>query len=259
MAFESKSDDGSVPLPEGGGAQAPTGQDFEVDLATGSGSYRIPFGLPVGPRQIRPDLALVYGTGYGNGICGPGWALPLAAVTRSQVDGQPAYDDAVDSFSLGGQRLVPVGGGRFRQAVEKDFLRIERAGEGWLVRSKDGSSMRFGPTADTRVDLPVGGPHPTVTWLLTEQRDAAGNTIRYGYRQATGQAVLSTVEYGPYRVELAYEPRPDPVRSTTAASCASCGSGWPQSASCWSTALPRRSRSIGSRTRPRRTPACPGW
>lgn len=215
MAFESKSDDGSLPLPEGGGAQSPTGQDFQVDLATGSGSYRIPFGLPVGPRQIRPELALVYGTGYGNGICGPGWVLPLPTISRSAIDGQPAYDDAVDTFSYGGQPLVDVGGGRFRPAVEKDFQRIERAGEGWLVRSKDGSSMRFGPSAATRIELPVSGPDPTVTWLLAEQSDPAGNTVTYQYDQQDGQALLSEVAYGPYRVQLTYENRPDIVRSTT--------------------------------------------
>src|SRR5437868_814923 len=119
MPIREGSSQASTPLPSGGGAQESVGQNFEVDLASGTGSYRVPFTFPPGPRQMKPELSLGYSTGYGNGVVGLGWALSQSAITRSQVGGQPAFDDALDQFQFTGQRLVPVAGGRYRQEVEK--------------------------------------------------------------------------------------------------------------------------------------------
>jgi RHS repeat-associated protein len=189
------------------------GENFEVDLATGSGSYRVPLSFPPGPRQIKPALSLGYSTGYGNGSLGLGWSLPLSAISRRGVDGQPAFDDDLDSFAYGGQRLIPVGGGRYRQEVEKDFYRVERAGKGWQVRSKDGTLLRYGTTPASRLELPVDGPDPVYQWLLESSEDGAGNRVDYHYLQEEGHARLDRIEYGPYRIHLRYETRPDPLVS----------------------------------------------
>ncbi|MGQ0570143.1 MAG: toxin TcdB middle/N-terminal domain-containing protein [Armatimonadota bacterium] len=203
----------STPLPSGGGSQESVGQNFEVDLATGTGSYRVPFAFPPGPRQTKPELSLGYSTGYGNGIVGLGWSLSLSAVTRSHAEGQPAFDDAVDSFTYGGQRLVLTAGGHFRQEVEKDFYRIERDGDGWRVQTTDGSLLRYGITVEARVELPVARPDPVYQWLLESSEDALGNRIGYAYAHDGGHARLSQIRYGPYIIRLDHELRPDPIVS----------------------------------------------
>jgi RHS repeat-associated protein len=203
----------SVPLPQGGGAQESIGQDFEVDLATGTGSYSVPFNFPPGPRQVKPDLSLLYSSGYGNGPMGIGWSLGVPSISRSEVDGQPSFDDESDVFSYGGQRLIPLGGGRYRQEIEKDFYRIERAAEGWEVRGKDGALLRFGNSPDTRLTLALKKPNPTLQWLLASVEDNAGNIISYEYAHADGHAWPVKISYGPYLIRLDYEDRPDPVTS----------------------------------------------
>jgi RHS repeat-associated protein len=205
--------DASTPLPPGGGAQDSLGESFEVDLATGSGSYTVPIALPPGPLQRKPPLSLVYGTGHGNGLVGLGWTLPLSAVARSTAAGLPGFDDTRDSFTYGGQRLVPVGGGRFRQEVEKDFVRVDRVGDGWELRLTDGTLMRHGTTPAERVTLPVAGADPVFQWLLESSVDAIGNRIEYEYAQDGGHARLVEIRYGPYVVRFDYEERPDPVVS----------------------------------------------
>ncbi len=203
----------STPLPSSGGAQESVGQNFEVDLASGTGSYRIPFTFPPGPRQMKPELSLGYSTGYGNGVVGLGWALSQSAITRSQVGGQPAFDDSLDQFQFGGQRLVEVAGGRYRQEVEKDFYRINRSGGGWEVRATDGTLLRFGMSAGARLELPVNGPHGVLQWLLESSEDTLGNRIDYVYEQDGFHARLTEMRYGPYVVRLDYEVRPDPMKS----------------------------------------------
>jgi RHS repeat-associated protein len=162
---------------------------------------------------MKPELSLGYSTGYANGVVGLGWALSQSAITRSEVGGQPSFDDAKDQFQFGGQRLVPVAAGRYRQEVEKDFYRIERSGGGWEVRTTDGTLLRFGTSAATRLDLPVAAPHPTLQWLLESSEDTLGNRIDYAYAQDGGHARLIEMRYGPYVVRLDYEPRPDPMVS----------------------------------------------
>ena len=202
----------SAPLPGAGGGQSSVGSNFEVDLSTGVGSYQLPLAFPPGRHQT-PSLALSYSTGHGNGLLGLGWSLGTPVISRSEIDGQPHFDDTKDSFTYGGQRLVPVGNGQYRQEIEQNFYRFRYTGTSWEVQTKDGDLLRFGPTPAGRLTLALERPNPIYQWWLESSEDTFGNRITYRYAQEDGWVRLVEMTYGPYSIRLAYEGRPDPVSS----------------------------------------------
>jgi YD repeat-containing protein len=198
-----------LPLPKGGGAARSIGDTFSPDLHTGTGSYRIPLWFPRGPGRFQPALALVYSSGAGLGMYGMGWQLPLMRIIRRTDDGVPRYD-ASDTLLLDGEEIVPVGGGVYRQLREQAFRRVERSGDGWIVREKDGRRAELGTTAAGRVEATDGGVTRTYAWLVERVVDPNGNEIRYAYTSDGAQRYLESISYGLYRVTFAYENRPDP-------------------------------------------------
>src|SRR6185436_15264881 len=104
----------------------------------GTGSYGVPLNFPQGPNEQRPSMALSYSTGSGNGPFGIGWRLDVMRIERRTDRGVPTYTDN-DTFVIGdAEVLVPVGGNRFRPKTDNKFWMIERAGEGWRIRTGDG-------------------------------------------------------------------------------------------------------------------------
>ncbi len=199
---------GLADLPAGGAAISPLGGRFEPDLVRGSGSYAIPFDCPRGPNELRPSLSLVYGTGAGAGPFGLGWRLNLLKIERQSDRGVPTYTD-VDAFVLGdAEVLVAMGDGSYRPQTDHRRWFIERQGDGWRVRTGDGRTLFFGQTAEAREE---DGAR-TFAWLLEEERDAAGNSIRYAYRRDGNRLYLEEVRYSIFRVRVLYEARPDLMR-----------------------------------------------
>ncbi len=196
---------GLTGLPEGSGGVTPLGDRFQPDFVRGGGSYAVPLRLPMGPNEQRPDLALTYSTGSGNGPFGLGWRLDVIRIERRTDRGVATYGDD-DEFVLGGaELLVPVGGGRYRPKSDTRHWHIERHGDGWRIRTGDGHTMLFGQQADSREEL----PGRVFAWCLDEQRDPAGNAIEYHYRRDGDRLYLADVEYGIFRLAFSYEARPD--------------------------------------------------
>lgn len=204
---------GLASLPSGGGGIAPLGERFQPDLVRGSGSYAVPLSLPRGPNEQRPDLSLTYSTGSGNGPFGLGWRLNTLRIERRTDRGIPGYTDD-DTFMIGdAELLVPVGGGRYRPRTDTKFWLIERgpAGvpDGWRIRTGDGATMLFGQSEASRE---ADGAR-VFAWYLDEQRDAAGNSIRFSYRRDGGRLYLDAIDYSIFSVRVRYEARPDVLRS----------------------------------------------
>ncbi|MFZ7091317.1 toxin TcdB middle/N-terminal domain-containing protein [Primorskyibacter sp. 2E233] len=200
--------DGLTSVPKGAGI-APLGDRFQPDFLRGTGSYAVPIRLPRGVATQQPQLSLTYSTGAGNGPFGQGWRLDAMRIERRVDRGVPRYDDT-DEFVIGGAEvLLPVGGGRYRTQTETRFWMIERQGDGWRIRTGDGRTLLFGQTPASR-EGPAG---QTFAWALEEERDPAGNAIRFGYRRDGERLYLAEISWAVFRLAIDHAPRPDVIRN----------------------------------------------
>jgi RHS repeat-associated protein len=209
-------------LPGGGGAIRGIDEKFATNLATGTGSTRVPIASSPGRGGFELSLSLAYDSGGGNGPFGLGWQLSAPAISRKTDKGLPLYTDAAaggrdgesaDVFVLSGaEDLVPVRGAdgddaapmvfergdyrvqRYRPRVEGDFARIERwthRGSGethWRALTGDNMLQVYGATAAARIADPER-PDRVFSWLLEETRDDRGNVAHYAYKAEDGAGI----------------------------------------------------------------------
>ena len=213
MAGKSGASPEAVALPVGGGGVRGLGDNFQPDLSTGVGVYNIPLEFPKGPNGLTPNLGISYSTGSGNGPWGLGWNLGLPSISRGGEAGMPAFDDERDTFHVVGEDLVAIGGDEYRLRVDRDFTRFFRRGTHWEAIKRDGHRLVFGETAGARVDATEAGRTVSQRWQLERLSDANGNAIRFTYFRDGNCLYLQAVDYAIYRIELEYEPRPDPFSS----------------------------------------------
>ena len=148
MREPSGTSSGVVSLPTG--SVSSLGDRFQPDLVRGTGNYSVPLNLPKGPNELQPDLKLTYSTGLGSGPFGFGWQFATSRIERRTDRGIPSYTDD-DTFVLGGEILVPVGGNRYRPKTDTQSWMIERTGDSWRVRTGDGRTLLFGHTKTTLI------------------------------------------------------------------------------------------------------------
>ncbi|KAF2395547.1 SpvB-domain-containing protein, partial [Trichodelitschia bisporula] len=206
----------SIALPKGGASVSGSGEKFQVNAASGTGSLIIPISTSPGRGGFGPEVVLAYDSSGSSGPFGLGWDLGIPNVTRKTSRGIPQYDDAGDSdvFLISdAQDLVPVfqttdtgdivyrGGKpavhvehregftiqRYAPRVESAFLRIERwiAKTGqihWRVLAQGNVTSIYGRDESSRISCFRDGEEQTFTWLLAEQYDATGNAIIYEYK-----------------------------------------------------------------------------
>ncbi len=194
------------------------GETFAPDLSTGTGTFGIALDLPHGPNDIGPKLTLRYDTGSPNGAFGLGWALPLPRLLRSTSFGRPTFDER-DTIVLEGSGPLVADGAVLRPQVDTGDWRIEPASaadppgsyaSGFLVTDRAGTRYLLGTTADSRLDGSTGVPW---MWLLRRVEDNVGGVVDFAWTADAAQRYLQTIAYGAYEVRLAYEPRPDVLRS----------------------------------------------
>src|SRR5262249_40713028 len=197
-------DDGSfliappaINLPKGGGAVRGIGEKFSANPVTGSATFAIPIPASPGRSGFRPQLALAYDSGNGNGPFGFGWALSLPTIARKTEKGLPRYVDSADTFVISGaEDLVPVldANGhlqvdvtsapgfairRYRPRVEGSFARIEhctRLLDGdvhWRSISADNVLSIYGRDRTARCHDP-SDPTRVFSWFISETRDDKG-------------------------------------------------------------------------------------
>jgi YD repeat-containing protein len=197
------------------------------DVASdGSFTFRFPIELPPGTGGMQPAVALAYrSSAHADSVAGYGWSLDLGTISRSLKRGVPTYDDGLDDFTLDGQDLV-FGADGFYHTRRESFLRIQRVGESWEVRSKDGSVARYGTSENSRLRSPNAG-NAIFSWQLAEREDSNGNAYSIVYDDTAGsdpglrhplrieytkhrQAGGSFAFVGPARTAVfVYENRPD--------------------------------------------------
>jgi RHS repeat-associated protein len=198
----------------GAGSVSGLGGTFSADPFTGTGRFEVPLPTPPGHGGLHPGLALRYSSGAGGSVCGVGWSFGPPSIARRTSKGIPEFTDD-DVFLMSADELVPIGDDHFMRRTEGAFARIRRVRRGgddyWAVTDRDGTRRLLGRHASHR----DGEPGRIVSWHLSEIRDTCDNRVSFSYAHDSGdaRAYLERAEWGPYRLELDYEPRPDVLRS----------------------------------------------
>lgn len=209
-------------VPSGPGSIEGLGEAFSQSPSTGTSSFSVGIDVPEGVGEFSPTLELSYSSGAGNSECGLGWTLGLPSIQLSTLEHLPRYDGS-DRFVLMGlgnasaQDLVRMSDGFYRFRVESSFVRVEHKSDGsFEVRTRDGNRYRFATSAHATI---ADGPR-VFAWLLTEQLDTHGNTIRVEWeRDATGRPYVDRIVYNDFSsqtrnlVEFEWESRPDAIAS----------------------------------------------
>ncbi|WP_064599049.1 SpvB/TcaC N-terminal domain-containing protein [Pseudomonas sp. DR 5-09] len=187
---------------------ATNGRSWGEIGVTGQRSYTLP--LPsLDARSLNPELQLVYDGNAGNGTCGLGWDLPLAAISRKTSKGVPKYEDAdimqadgtdlrpeltADDKILSTRRTLGIGRRarefsvvRYIPRLQSTFDRYElwTPDDGnpfWIIARADGSQQCYGITPDSCICDPEIPGH-IAAWLLVEIRNAVGENIFFEYKR----------------------------------------------------------------------------
>lgn len=207
-----------ISLPKGPGSiEGLASQDFVPSLSSGTASFSIPIAVPPGASGFGPSLSLAYDSGGGITEVGMGWRLSgVARIRRRIEEGLPRFD-ASDTFELLGvgipSELLEVAPGTFRPEHEDgSFVRVQRSagGKEWEARTKSGMTLRFGGDGFTESEA----AHVSA-YLLREQIDPHGHTIRYEWDVSDGYALLTRIVWNDFdaastnEVVFNYQSRPD--------------------------------------------------
>jgi hypothetical protein len=158
-------------------------------------------------------LTLAYSSYGRNGFVGVGWALSgFSQIERASPGrGTPRFD-ANDIYLLDGQDLVPCVGGSLSPSCTtggthstkiESYLRISwsQASNSWSVWSKNGTKTTYSSIYST--------PSGTLIWGQTQRLDTHGNSVSFTWASDNGDSYPDAVVFGPYRVRLFRELRPD--------------------------------------------------
>ncbi|KAL6297836.1 hypothetical protein BKA93DRAFT_831210 [Sparassis latifolia] len=189
----------------------------------------VPLQLP--SAKVSPKISLSYHSAATNiSAIGKGWVIKGASVIE-RVPATVAQDgfrgvinyDKNDRFALDGQRLVSIGGNKYRFEIEQ-WSKVTAKGsdpanpEYWTEHLPDGTTRIFGNTRDSNIK--AKGGTGTRVWAITESSDGFSNYVTYSYNNDIRQGAfyLTELNYGgnlssrmahQRRITFEYETRPD--------------------------------------------------
>lgn len=179
----------------------------------GGVTYTIPIYTPPGTNGIQPSISIVYNSQGSAGIAGFGWSISgLSAISRSgknlyhNDEVKPVEYSWNDAFLLDGTRLNPIEGNNaddgtiYATETETFSKAISWRGGGSLanpdwfeVTSKDGTTMQFGNTIDSRVLAENG--YSVMMWRLNRIIDVNGNYIDFKYTFSGRDSRIDEINY----------------------------------------------------------------
>ena len=217
---------------------------------SGEFTYRIDLDVPAGRAGMEPAISLNYASRSENGLLGVGWHLdgfseirPCAKTFAQEGTADGIDFDYTDSLCLDGQKLVALrtaAGVTEYRTEQESFSRIlaQASGAGpatFIVYKRDGRILEYAPITAKREDrthVPENSTQEavvtsvTLAYLLSKERDRAGNEIRYQYEVTREDRSPYAIEYHPSAIDytfqlntgasgkrkvvLKYEGRPDP-------------------------------------------------
>lgn len=178
---------------------------YETDLFTGSAVYSYPIKVPKGTNDLTPAVSLTYNSLGARDLsisAGIGWQLNRDYIERD-VNFTPANtgDDKFKLHFQGGVYdlvFVPTEN-RYHTKIESS-LKIEKVagagnetGEYWQVTMPDGTTYRFGHTANS--ELLCSGHSYVRQWNVDEITDVHNNHIYFTYTENNGVSYLNHINY----------------------------------------------------------------
>lgn len=176
-------------------------------------TYSIPIFSCPGTNGMNPEISLDYNSQGNSGIGGYGWSLSsLSSISRTGKnifhDGKvtPVEFTALnDKFTLDGMRLLPLNGNNGGNGTEyggelETFTKIVSYSNNsvdnpdwFLVTTKDGKTMEFGHTLDSKILTDDG--QNTMLWRLSRVIDINGNYIDFEYDNTIRDSRISKILY----------------------------------------------------------------
>ncbi len=209
----------AINLPQGPASIEGHGQRHSVSPSTGLPTLSYEIELPPGRAGLAPTLTLQHEPGAGAGVIGLGWTMAQPVLERSTRLGLARPDEEAPPWVLRGpgrpEELVELPSGQLRARIEGERPVIVTAlpDGGMEARTVDGTRYTFGTRPQSRLER----DGYAFRLELDAIEDNFGNRVEYQYTRPTGDSppLLSAITWndGRARVDVAYEPRPDPVVS----------------------------------------------
>ncbi len=182
---------------------------YKTDLWPGAATYSYPIEVSRGTNGLQPVLFLYYNhqqTSQRSSIVGTGWTLSQNQITRNaNYSFKNASDDGF-RISLNGEAynlIYDSSDGRYHTETES-YLNIKKLSganntnkEYWVVKTKDGTTYRFGYNQDS--ELVSNSYNYTVKWSLDRIDDIHSNKVFYSYLENPYTNDLGAVY--PYKIE----------------------------------------------------------
>jgi YD repeat-containing protein len=183
---------------------------YSTSLFDGAARYTYDIEVPKGTNDLQPEIELTYGSHNKNqqpSIIGNGWSVNLNYIQRkTEYTRSDTSDDTFDLF-LGGQKydlIYVVNENRYHTDPEI-YIYIEKISGGnnnnneyWNVKTKDGTTYRFGYESESEL---VSNLESYVSkWSLDLVTDTHGNSIYYNleenpYPNDEGAVYLDSITY----------------------------------------------------------------
>ncbi|MBO7111410.1 MAG: VCBS repeat-containing protein [Bacteroidaceae bacterium] len=216
------------------------GGQFSVS-PMGGATYSIPIDVPPGVGGLQPQLAIVYNSQSGNGLCGYGASLSgISAITRGPKDiyhdgtAQGINYQTVDVLYLDGVRLIldpssTAGQNGAMYYPESDpFTRViehnaypSSNNDTWFeVQSSNGMVYEYGHDSGSRLSYTTVNSNRIHSWYISHAQQPTGNYMIYRYQQDNYCVYPHQITYGSNinqqstqidTVSFTYEDRSDSV------------------------------------------------
>jgi hypothetical protein len=176
---------------------------------TGAATYQIPIECPPGTNGLQPNLSITYSSQGGSGLLGLGWDIAgLSAISRTPKNmyydgenGKTIAFDNTDCLTLDGQRLILLSKDKenFAEGAVygtefENYTRVIFQNGSFVVRTKEGATMEYGNTSDSKIS-DYAGSSKVIGWKLNRITDVFGNIMELKYTD-NGQYVNQILYVG---------------------------------------------------------------
>lgn len=189
-----------------------------TDLFTGSAGYNYPLSLPPGVNGLKPTLFLAYNhhSALTPTLFGSGWSLSNNQIIRNTEHTRSDTSDDTFILQLNGiaSKLVYVQAEDRYHTETESYLYLQKKTGGnndkkeyWEVKTKDGTTYRFGYNKDSEL-ISSNSETYVMSWSLDQVTDADNNQIKYVYNEYigldTGMVYPDQITYGQNTIKFNY-------------------------------------------------------